>query len=337
MKGKLLRPSPDNLFESSNDDSDTDEYEDTNSSEIQPKNKKYSDINIFADVKHNIEAEERLENPSIRMKRINSLNVVENVNDVSNKKQKLVNSRKFFDEYADASDDDEEEGNITYYETNKKFRKHATDDEIRKEHLDAEAEEVIRQQNRRRAQMSRFSGDVDADNVVKHIEERHAMQSRTVDRSVFDNTSMASDRGYGHAISTVSQQSLLPSVSDPTLWIFRCSAGKEQELVYQIMNKCIAYARQGRPLGITSALVAQSKGKIYVESISEPYVVEAVQGIRNLLMYTMRIVPINDMTTVLTVIPKKRPGEIILTSLFFCAESIVISLEHYLIYLTCIY
>merc|ERR1712232_588578 len=172
------------------------------------------------------------------------------------------------------------------------------------------------QQNRRRAQMSRFSVDVDADNVVKHIEQRHAMQNRAIDRSVFDNTSIKSGRGNRNTISTVSQQSLLPSVTDPTLWLFRCSIGKEQELIYQIMNKCIAYARQGRPLGITSAVAAQSKGNIYVESISETYVVEAVQGIRNLLMYTMKIVPINDMTTVLTVVPKKKPGKIIKDILF---------------------
>jgi transcription elongation factor SPT5 len=75
------------------------------------------------------------------------------------------------------------------------------------------------------------------------------------------------------------------------------------------MNKCVAYARQGRPLGICGAIAAQSKGRIYIESFSEPAVVEAITGVRGLLQYTMRLIPIQDMTTVMTVVPKKKPGE----------------------------
>jgi transcription elongation factor SPT5 len=88
-----------------------------------------------------------------------------------------------------------------------------------------------------------------------------------------------------------------------------CSTGKEQEMVLQIMNKCVAYARQGRPLGICGAIAAQSKGRVYIESYSEPAVVEAITGIRGLLQYTMRLIPIQDMTTVMTVVPKKKPGK----------------------------
>ena len=76
------------------------------------------------------------------------------------------------------------------------------------------------------------------------------------------------------------------------------------------MNKCVGLCRQGRPLGITAAIAAQSKGKIYVESYSEPAVVEAIQSIRGLLQYSMRLVPIQDMTTVMTVVQKKKPGEL---------------------------
>lgn len=105
----------------------------------------------------------------------------------------------------------------------------------------------------------------------------------------------------------VPQGSLVPSVSDPALWMFSCPTGKESELVYAIMNKCVAYAKRGRPLGITSVVVAQTKGKIYVESYSEPAVIEAVQGVRGVLVYSMTKVPISDMTTVMCVVPKKIP------------------------------
>ena len=80
-------------------------------------------------------------------------------------------------------------------------------------------------------------------------------------------------------------------------------------MVYQIMNKCVAFAAQGKPLGITGAVAGQSKGKIYIKSMSKPSVLKAVQGIRGLMLYTMKLVPIKDMTTILNVKPKKKPGE----------------------------
>ena len=113
----------------------------------------------------------------------------------------------------------------------------------------------------------------------------------------------------GQSYAAVSQQSLVPSVSDPNLWMFSCPTGKEQELVYQIMNKCVAYAKRGRPLGITSVVSAQTMGKLYIESYSEPAVIEAIQGVRGVMQYTMTKVPISDMTTVMSVVPKKVPGK----------------------------
>jgi transcription elongation factor SPT5 len=148
-----------------------------------------------------------------------------------------------------------------------------------------------------------------AADMVRDIEERHRMLRRTMDRHVIEAEESAVEKGHPLDVA-VSQQSLVPSVSDPSLWMFNCAPGKEQELVIQIMNKCKANASQGKPLGITSAVAAQTKGKIYVESYSEPNVIIAVQGIRNLMQYSMRLVPISDMTTVMTVLPKKRPGMI---------------------------
>jgi Early transcription elongation factor of RNA pol II, NGN section len=163
--------------------------------------------------------------------------------------------------------------------------------------------------------------------ISREIENRHRLQNRRVDRSVLLDRAVPESRaitrpqgGGAAAISAgaksaaappiedmeeeigytqaVAQQSLMPSVSDPSLWMVSCLTGKEQELVFQIMNKCTALARQGRPLGISAAVAAQSKGKIYIESYNEPSVVEAIQGVRGLMQYTMRLVPIGDMTTV---------------------------------------
>ena len=219
--------------------------------------------------------------------------------------------------------------------------------------MDDDAQEMMRQQDRRRAQAgSRLSQERSVEEMAQEIEDRHRMSRTTVDRRSLDNSqrqnrepsassggggggassrsvssstaapasnnvarrhhqsAMEDDRPGGpEATNAVSQQSLVPSVSDPSLWMISCSTGKEQEMVLQIMNKCVAYARQGRPLGICGAIAAQSRGRIYIESYSEPAVVEAITGVRGLLQYTMRLIPIQDMTTVMTVVPKKKPGE----------------------------
>jgi transcription elongation factor SPT5 len=226
--------------------------------------------------------------------------------DPSRKKSKAAS---FFDMEAEASDDDDDDE----YEAGGKDS----------EQMDEEARELIRQQDRRRAASGRF-GDRSVAEITREIESRHRMQRRTVDRSVLldravpETAPIARERTAGTNISVVAeaevgytaavaQQSLVPSVSDPSFWMVSCLNGKEQELVFQIMNKCTALARQGRPLGISAVIAAQSKGKIYVESFSEPAVIEAIKGVRGLLQYTMRLVPIGDMTTVMTVVSKKKP------------------------------
>jgi transcription elongation factor SPT5 len=233
---------------------------------------------------------------------------------VSSKASKKARSaRSFFDEEAEASDDDEEEDDDddddelgTRRDPNDRVKKVYTQEDIRRENMDDEALELINRQNKRRQQLLKFTGDEDIADVAKRIEERHKMESRRVDRAVLDDVGI--DEGNSN-LATVTQQSLLPSVSDPSLWMFNCPNGKEQELVIQIMNKSIAYASQGKPLGITSAVAAQSKGRVYIESYSEPAVKEAVQGIRGLMQYSMKLVPISDMTTVMTVTSKSKPGK----------------------------
>ena len=216
----------------------------------------------------------------------------------------------FFDEEAEASDDDDDDEKLK----NK---------DISREYADEEAEAIMAQQDRRRQRAGGWLDNVgtltddkekdqaDVARIAKELEERHRMERRILPRvgEVRGPSGADEDRDIVEepSYAAVSQQSLVPSVSDPNLWMFSCPTGKEQELVYQIMNKCVAYAKRGRPLGITSVVIAQTKGKIYVESYSEPAVIEAIQGVRGLMQYTMTKVPISDMTTVMSVVPKKIP------------------------------
>ena len=256
------------------------------------------------------------------------------------RKAKKHKPSSFFELEAEASDDDDDDDDddkgINDDDNNELRASTKKDDE----QMDQEAIELMRQQDRRRAAAGGRFDERSVQEISRDIEQRHRLQNRTVHRSrIVERTAVApqqrqqqqqsqqrqqaqqaqqqqkqrlnnDDDDDEPAVYTgaVAQQSLVPSVSDPSFWMVSCSTGKEQELVLQIMNKAVAFARQGKPLGISGAIAAQSKGKVYVESFSEPAVVEAIQGVRGLLQYTMRLVPIQDMTTVMTVVShKKKP------------------------------
>lgn len=229
-------------------------------------------------------------------------------------KSKRSKASSFIDEEAEASSDDDDDEDDEPYGTHKDphdvVKKHYTEEDIRREQMEDSALELIRQQDRRRAQAGGAFGDTGRSvaEMAQEIEDRHRMQRRTVNRTDYVEHVNA-ETGVAEFSPAVAQQSLVPSVSDPSLWMVSCLTGKEMELVFQIMNKCSAFARQGRPLGISAVVAAQSKGKIYIESFSEPAVLEAIQGVRGLMQYSMRLVPIGDMTTVMTVVSKKKMGK----------------------------
>ena len=273
----------------------------------------------------------------------------------SEKQRKRPKASSFFELEAEASDEEEEEE----HERRGRGGGRAGGDDG--EGMDREALELIKLQDRRRAQAGGAMLERTAAEMARDIEQRHRMQNRrpmnhgrirpdarhvppartsggksataTGNAAARGNLSAASatlaastapnappppvpmemhrdvvdDEGGPEAYTAVAQQSLVPSVNDPSFWMISCATGKEQDMVLQLMNKAVAFARQNRPLGITGAIAAQSKGKIYVEAFSEPAVMEAIQNVRGLLQYSMRLVPIGDMTTVMTVTSKKKP------------------------------
>jgi transcription elongation factor SPT5 len=294
----------------SSDDDDSDEEEEEEQAKKGRKQVESEDDDDDNDDDDDLEDEEEEEDTRKRKK-----------GSRGGKKSKRSKTSSFFDEEAEDDDDDEDDDPYgTHRDPDDVVRKHYTEEDIRKEQMDEEAQEIIKQQDRRRAQAGyRFGGndsrehDRTVQDMAREIEERHRMSRRKVDRSVLERRVRVDEPeddtpGGPEVYTAVSQQSLVPSVSDPSFWMVSCSNGKEQEMVMHIMNKCVAFARQGRPLGICGAIAAQTKGRIYVESFSEPAVVEAISGVRGLLQYTMRLVPIQDMTTVMTVVPTKKPG-----------------------------
>lgn len=118
----------------------------------------------------------------------------------------------------------------------------------------------------------------------------------------------AAERGYGDGEQElpdeIAQQTLLPGVKDPNLWMVKCRIGEEKTTILQLMRKFIAYQYSDEPLQIKSVVAPEGvKGYIYIEAYKQTHVKQAIQGVGNLRMgqYQQMMVPIKEMTDVLRV------------------------------------
>jgi transcription elongation factor SPT5 len=242
--GKYFRPGNGKFFrpdqQGDDDDSDSEE-EDSEEEEVAPKRKAKeaaSGANLSSGDEDDDDDEDEDEDDDD-----------EEEEEVESKKRKTsggggakkrTKTSSFFDEEAEASEDDDEDEEDDAYGAHKDphdvVKKHYTEEDIRREQMDEEAQELIRLQDRRRAQAGRFgSSDKSVAELAREIEDRHRMQRRTVDRSVLDRgpSAVVDDIGGeegGHVdapYTAVSQQSLVPSVSDPSLWMVSCRARGE--------------------------------------------------------------------------------------------------------------
>ncbi|CAN0928559.1 Putative transcription elongation factor SPT5 homolog 1 [Linum grandiflorum] len=104
---------------------------------------------------------------------------------------------------------------------------------------------------------------------------------------------------YDEETTEVEQQALLPSVRDPKLWMVKCAIGRERETAVCLMQKCID---RGGELQIRSAIALEHlKNFIYIEADKEAHVREACKGLRNIFGQKPMLVPIKEMTDVLSV------------------------------------
>ncbi|XXG45118.1 hypothetical protein AAC387_Pa02g0285 [Persea americana] len=96
----------------------------------------------------------------------------------------------------------------------------------------------------------------------------------------------------------VDQQALLPSVKDPRLWKVECLMGREREAVVSLMQ----FINKGSELQIRSAVTLDHlKSNIYIEADKEAHVEDACRGLCNIFPAMVRVVPIKEMTNVLSV------------------------------------
>ncbi|KAK6938324.1 KOW protein [Dillenia turbinata] len=120
-----------------------------------------------------------------------------------------------------------------------------------------------------------------------------------LERSIQARYARSSHPEYDEETTEVEQQALLPSVRDPKLWMVKCAIGREREVAACLMQK---YIDRGSELQIRSAIALDHlKNYIYVEADKEAHVREACKGMRNIYAQKITLVPIREMTDVLSV------------------------------------
>ncbi|RVW85000.1 putative transcription elongation factor SPT5-like 1 [Vitis vinifera] len=120
-----------------------------------------------------------------------------------------------------------------------------------------------------------------------------------LERKIQERYGKSSHAEYDEETTEVEQQALLPSVRDPKLWMVKCAIGHEREAAVCLMQKSID---KGPEVQIRSAIALDHlKNYIYIEADKEAHVKEACKGLRNIYAQKVMLVPIREMTDVLSV------------------------------------
>ncbi|KAF3568285.1 hypothetical protein DY000_02014627 [Brassica cretica] len=186
-------------------------------------------------------------------------------------KRKKSTASIFLDDMAHQVDDDDEEEDGD-----------AEDDFIVDAGTDLPDERGDRRRYNDRGFLSGEENDEDVDDLERRIQERFSRPHEEYDEEATD----------------VEQQSLLPSVRDPKLWMV--NIGREREVAVCLMQK---FVDRGSDLQIRSVVALDHfKNYIYVEADKEAHVKEAIKGMRNIYAnQKILLVPIREMTDVLCV------------------------------------
>lgn len=137
------------------------------------------------------------------------------------------------------------------------------------------------------------------DEIEEYLRKRYADES-VVRKHFGDGGEEMSDE--------ITQQTLLPAIKDPNLWMIKCRIGEEKATVLLLMRKYLTYQNNEEALQIKSIVAPEGvKGYIYVEAYKQTHVKTAITNVSNLRMgmWKQEMVPIKEMTDVLKVVKEQ--------------------------------
>ena len=90
--------------------------------------------------------------------------------------------------------------------------------------------------------------------------------------------------------------SMLPTFSDPSLWIVKWKITKEYLCALSLMNKVFELKRRGQQTNILSVTVSDEvEGVLYIEAFKEKHVKEGIKGMRDIYQSKISQVPRKEM------------------------------------------
>ena len=143
-------------------------------------------------------------------------------------------------------------------------------------------------------------GHRDLDRKRQEITDQDAERLAEEFREKYGRSSASRYRGDG---AGVAQRLLLPSVDDPSIWAVKCKAGKERDIIVQILKKAFNMRQRGHPVDITSAFERESlQGYIYIEARKAAHLLSTIKDIPNIYASTkLTLIPIQEMPDLLRV------------------------------------
>ncbi|KAI3880861.1 hypothetical protein MKW92_026820 [Papaver armeniacum] len=216
------------------------------------------------------------------------------------------NKRKrnpFIDDVAEEADDDEEEDeeDDDYYgEGRKKMRKNPFIDDQTIEARSDEKESTDEGEGEDPFIVPNdeiMPEDDDDDKRMGHGHQPRHGHIEEIARRVHQRYQSYEEEFDETDVNDVEQQSRLPSVNDSKLWTVKCAVGREREAAFCLMQKC--YDLPG--MHIRSAIALDYlQNYIYVEADREAHVREACKGLKMLDTRKIVLVPIKEMTDVVS-------------------------------------
>jgi transcription elongation factor SPT5 len=136
-----------------------------------------------------------------------------------------------------------------------------------------------------------------AEAIAREIEDRHAKTYTQADDIEVDD-----DGGR----SSIAQQSRLPTIKDPRLWMVKTQSGMEKIVASRILQKYLTRQNTPHPLSIFSVITQDHlKGYIYIEARRENHVREAIERMDGIMQFSVTMVQLDEMVQIMKV-PKTK-------------------------------
>ncbi|KAH7648577.1 spt5-like transcription initiation [Cryptosporidium bovis] len=119
------------------------------------------------------------------------------------------------------------------------------------------------------------------------------------DENETDNMAYGGKYGSGR-FGAMNMIEILPTTRDPKLWLVKLDKkGLERDLCISILQKSYECYKLKKELPILSAYAASNyRGYIYIEAEAPNYVAEALKGFRGVILSSIKIIPLKEMTKV---------------------------------------